>query len=272
MITLSLGITTSMTVEESKTLVGAAEDAGYTRVWLGEDIFHREVFTYLSLLAAGGSSIGLGVGVTSPYVRYKEVLAASAKAVSELSQGRFILGLGAGGLPEVERLTGSRPRKPVSVMEEAIKDLRERTGLSIYVGARGPRMLELAGRVADGVILSGPKRYLDRALEIVDEASEGRRVRKVLWNAFYLGENEALLSKVTEVMLQSMPPFAKDFMDRRDPERDLCVAGPPERVAREIRGFEKKGFDEVVIGPPYGETPESAIAEMGEIIGDRHKH
>ena len=102
---LSLGLVTAMTIRKSIALAKAAEDVGYHRIWAGEDIFHREVFTYLSVLSLNTEGIGLGTAITSPYVRNLPVLANSTKALSELSKGGFILGLGVGGLPEVERLT-----------------------------------------------------------------------------------------------------------------------------------------------------------------------
>jgi len=261
---LSLGVTTAMPVKSSIALARAAEKAGYRRVWLGEDIFHREVFTYLAILSLETKGMALATGVTSPYVRNLHVIAGSARAVSELTNGRFALGLGVGGLPEVERLTGRRLRKPVETLERAVLFLKEKLGLEVYLGARGPRMLELAGRLCDGVILSGPRGYVEKAVSIVDDASKARgKVRKVLWNAFYLGRERGLVSKVTSVMLESMPRFALEHMDVEEAEEELCIAGSKERIAREIKGFEEMGIDEVVIGPPYGDRPLRVIEEMG---------
>ncbi|GBE57030.1 MAG TPA: LLM class flavin-dependent oxidoreductase [Euryarchaeota archaeon] len=259
---LSLGLVTAMTIRKSIALAKAAEDVGYHRIWAGEDIFHREIFTYLSVLALNTKSIGLGTGITSTYVRNLPVLANSSKALSELSSDRFILGLGVGGLPEVEKLTGARPKNVVKTLEETALLLKEKRGIKIYMGVRGPRMLELAGRVADGVILSGPRGYIEKAIEIVDGASNGRRVEKVLWNAFYLGENPRLVSKITSVMMESMPTFARRYMDPAGAEDELCITGSLEHVKEEITGYEKQGIDELVIGPPYGENPIEVIKEM----------
>jgi alkanesulfonate monooxygenase SsuD/methylene tetrahydromethanopterin reductase-like flavin-dependent oxidoreductase (luciferase family) len=59
---ISLGLTTGMTVKESVALARAAEGAGYYRVWLGEDIFYRELFTYLTILSLNTENIGLASG------------------------------------------------------------------------------------------------------------------------------------------------------------------------------------------------------------------
>jgi alkanesulfonate monooxygenase SsuD/methylene tetrahydromethanopterin reductase-like flavin-dependent oxidoreductase (luciferase family) len=124
-------------------------------------------------------------------------------------------------------------------------------------------MLELAGRVADGVILSGPRGYLERAVEIVDGASEGRRVEKVLWNAFYLGENPRRVPQITSVMMESMPNFARKFMDVDRAEDELCIQGLKDRILDQIEEYENMGIDEFVVGPPYGENPVEVIKEMG---------
>jgi alkanesulfonate monooxygenase SsuD/methylene tetrahydromethanopterin reductase-like flavin-dependent oxidoreductase (luciferase family) len=259
---ISLGVVTAMPIKESIALTKKAEKVGYSRVWVGEDIFHRELFTYLAILTLNTEKLGLASGITSPYVRNHHVLASSEKAISRLSQGRFTLGLGTGGLPEVERLTGEPPKRPLWVMEKTIQLLRKKTDTQIFMGVRGPRMLDLAGRLADGVLLSGPKGYIKEAVEIVDQASKDREVKKFLWNAFYLGENTKLVSKITSVMLQSMPKFALNHMNKENPEAELCISGKKNTIKREIRGFERMGIDEFVIGPPYGRDPTRVIEEM----------
>src|SRR3990172_2531133 len=140
---MSLGLVTAMQVKDSIELANAAEEAGYHRVWIGEDIFQREIFTYISILALHTERIALATGVTSPYVRNAHVLAASGLAVSKLCKGRFTFGLGVGGLPEIEKLTGEKPKKPVEVLENTVAFLRKKLDIEIYLGVRGPRMLKL---------------------------------------------------------------------------------------------------------------------------------
>jgi alkanesulfonate monooxygenase SsuD/methylene tetrahydromethanopterin reductase-like flavin-dependent oxidoreductase (luciferase family) len=142
-------------------------------------------------------------------------------------------------LPEVKKLTGERPKKPLYVLEKAVRFIKERFDLEVYLGVRGPKMLELAGRVADGVILSGPKGYIRKAVGIVDDASNGqRKVKKVLWNVFYLGKNPEKVSKITSVMLESMPEFALQDLDEERVEEELCLYGSKEEILEEINEYE----------------------------------
>jgi 5,10-methylenetetrahydromethanopterin reductase len=261
---MSLGLVTAMPIQESIKLAKEAESAGLQRVWVGEDILHREIFTYLAILSLNTENIGLASGVTSPFVRNNYVIGNSGDAISKISGGRFTFGLGVGGLPEVKKLTGERPKKPLYVLEKAVRFIKERFDLEVYLGVRGPKMLELAGRVADGVILSGPKGYIRKAVEIVDDASNGqRKVKKVLWNVFYLGKNPEKVSKITSVMLESMPEFALQDLDEERVEEELCLYGSKEEILEEINEYEKFGIDEVVVGPPYGRNTIEVIREMG---------
>lgn len=269
---LSLGVTTSMPLRESLALAGQAEKAGYHRVWVGEDLRKGDVFACLSVLACRTNRIKLGTGVTSPWVRNLGVIANSAAGVQGLSGGRFILGLGVGGLPELVRITASEPRRVVARIREAVSLLRRifkgeevtHQGFSvlrgyslvsvapaprIYLGVRGPRLLALAGEIADGVIISGPKRYLGEAVKIVVEAAaeNGRdpgEVEKVLWNP-----PDAL-----------KPREGSSFP--RAPER-LCIHGSKREVLKSLEKYASMGFSEAVIGPPYGRDARRAVAAMG---------
>jgi alkanesulfonate monooxygenase SsuD/methylene tetrahydromethanopterin reductase-like flavin-dependent oxidoreductase (luciferase family) len=79
-----------------------AEDLGVRRGWLydhlllnGRAVWH-DAFITLAAVAAATTSIGLGTMVTSPNFRHPVTTAKAAQALSELSDGRFILGVGAG--------------------------------------------------------------------------------------------------------------------------------------------------------------------------------
>ena len=260
---LSLGLTTSMPVSSSVLLAKKVEKLEYSRVWVGEDIPKREIFTYLSILALNTREIGLGTGITSPYVRDKVILSTSIQAMYLLLGDRFILGIGAGGLPEIEEFTGRKPSKPLSVLEDTTNLVMDKFDTSVYFGIRGPKMLELAGRIADGVILSGPKSYISKAVKIIDDAANGREVRKVLWNAFILDGTQKDATKITSIMLESMPEFALAGL-KDNPENELCIFGSVDEILEEAKNYEELGIDELVVGPPYGKNPEDVIRRVGE--------
>lgn len=152
-----------------------AEQLGFERVWLPDERLRRSVYVALTACALKTESIGLGVGVTNPYTRHPAVTAASIASIEELRSGNVVLGIGAGGELSHLGLSLQRPRTAIRESIETIQrltggqgDARDRDAapvghrlefgertIPIYVASRGPRLLELAGEVADGVIIGG---------------------------------------------------------------------------------------------------------------------
>lgn len=153
------------------------EGLGFDRLWLPDERLTRNVYTALTVAALHTREIGLGLAVTNPYTRNPAITAAAAATIDETSGGRFTLGLGAGGGIAHYGVDRDRPavavreaidviRKlfegdPVSFtgsfvrMDRARLDFRPVRKVPIYIAARGPRLLELAGEIADGAIIGG---------------------------------------------------------------------------------------------------------------------
>ncbi|HEY3189749.1 MAG TPA: LLM class flavin-dependent oxidoreductase [Solirubrobacteraceae bacterium] len=173
-------------------LARVAEDAGFEDVWFPDHYFIREVYAALALAAAATRRIRLGTGVTSPHLRHPVLLASAAATIDEISDGRSILGLGVGGYEFPTQLDVSLAR-PLAVCRDATDVVRRLLAgetvttdgkifavrgarlhftpvhrLPIYLAARGPQMLALAGEIADGVITHGThERYLALARDRV---------------------------------------------------------------------------------------------------------
>lgn len=154
-----------------------AEELGCSFVWVNDDRLQKDPFTVLAAIALGTERVQLGPGVTNPYSRHPALLATAIATLDELSGGRAVLGLGAGGTNH--RALGVERTAPVTTMRDAITVVRRllrgevvtvegrtlvsreavldfeppRAEVPIYVGARGPRMLELAGELADAAIV-----------------------------------------------------------------------------------------------------------------------
>lgn len=177
-----------------------AEELGLDEVWIADEGVAREPMVVLAAAAQATDRIGLAVGITSPVLRHPGALASTAATIDELSGGRFALGLGVGGEKSLAPF-GLAPGSPVAMLGEAIATARavlaRRSGGSyvppdhaapprpvpIWVGARGPQLLALAAREADGVFVSGcaPDQH-DRVLDIVGPArTAGRAVGLALY-------------------------------------------------------------------------------------------
>lgn len=157
------------TASDAAALAALAEERGLDGAWAADSpgVF-RDPFVTLAVCAQQTSSLTLGTAVTNPVIRDPVVLAGACATLAELSEGRFVLGIGVGESAVYN--AGLRPAT-LARLEHAITAVRSliahgaatfegrrlRMGyasppVSIFVGASGPRTLELAGRLADGVI------------------------------------------------------------------------------------------------------------------------
>ena len=165
-------------VEEVVRASVAAEELGCTRVWIpDEGLGARECWVTLGAVAAATNSVEVGTGITNAYTRHPGMTAAAVATLDEASGGRAALGIGAGGALTLTALAIER-RAPITAMRELVETSRalwsgevvDRDGVAggfrvarlgygrpdipIWLAGRGPRVMGLAGELADGFILS----------------------------------------------------------------------------------------------------------------------
>jgi probable F420-dependent oxidoreductase len=160
---------TGVPLADHPELYRRAEALGYDDLWSGETPTGTDGFTTLAIAAPVTERMRLATGIVNPFTRGPSVLAQTAAAMQEASGGRFVLGLGAASSVAVERFNGMEFSKPLSKVREAVQRLRpalsvpaekgygglrlERpvtTPVPIVLAALRPKMLGLAGSVADG--------------------------------------------------------------------------------------------------------------------------
>jgi 5,10-methylenetetrahydromethanopterin reductase len=164
-------------------------------VWQAESRLVREATVPMAAFAATTDSIKIGSGVVNTWTRNVGLLAATFVTLDDLAPGRVMLGLGAWWDP-LARKVGITRHHPLRCMRETVEACRALFTLDevsydgefvhldgvridvvhgdaaardipIYIGATGPKMLELAGEIADGVVLNymvSPS-YNDGAME-----------------------------------------------------------------------------------------------------------
>lgn len=155
-----------------------AERLGFKRVWIpDEGLAARECYVSLAAVAAATDRVEIGTGITNAYTRHPGVTASAIATLDELSKGRAALGVGAGGGLTLTPLAIDR-RKPLTAMRELITacralwggDLVDRAGVTgdfaqarmaygrpdipIWIAGRGPKVIDTAGEMADGFIMS----------------------------------------------------------------------------------------------------------------------
>jgi len=180
---IGLGPSTSREMVSASAL---AEKRGFYSVFVPEHYYDRESPSVLGAISQATSKIKIGTGVINPFSRFPSLIAMTAATLDELSNGRAFLGLGSGGVigslshgipNEFSGLEYSNPLGHLSETVEIIRKLLSQEkvtfhgrfynlenvklnfrpiqeSIPIYFGQQGPKMMELAGRIADGVLIT----------------------------------------------------------------------------------------------------------------------
>ena len=168
-----------LTPQDYQELAKLAEKRGYETVWVPEG-GGRDSLTSLASIALNTERIRLGTGILPIFARTPTNTAMGAAGMAAVSGDRFILGLGVGHRPTVEAGDGVPFKQPMTRLRETIQIVRKLlsgeqvdfpgkhfklSGASlgaaaptakvpIYIAALGPQMLEMAGELADGVLMN----------------------------------------------------------------------------------------------------------------------
>jgi probable F420-dependent oxidoreductase len=212
---------------EVRAIARAAEETGFDAVWLGDHLLYRDdgrpergpwdVWTQLAALAAATERVHLGPLVAATAFHAPGMLARMAASIDEISDGRFILGIGAGWNETEFRAFGFPFDRRVSRFEEAFEIVR-----CLLAGGR----VTFSGRfesVDDAVLLPPPARRVplmigangDRMLTIALPHADA-------WNTWYAPygntvEGFAAANERVTVLCERVG------RDPRDLERSACV-------------------------------------------------
>lgn len=197
-----IALRASDSCEVLKRASALAEQVGFQSVWVRHvDRLERDVYVALAICAFNTSRVKIGPMAANPYTRHPGLIASAIATLNELSSGRAVLTLGAGGysLPPL----GFKRQEPVATCRDAIIAFRSlfrgeevtissktfnmsSTKLSvggphvipIYIAATGPRMLRLGGEIADGVVINvgTDPRCISYALKEIRLATPTRNV------------------------------------------------------------------------------------------------
>lgn len=156
-----------------------AETLGYESLWLTETRFTRDAIATAASAGAVTSRLGIATGAINVYTRGPVLIASTFATLDEITHGRAILGIGTGS-PSILTRQGILLERPLLRLRETIEIVRRlwqgervtfegetvtvrdvqldftppRSHIPIYLAVTGPRALELAGEIADGVLLN----------------------------------------------------------------------------------------------------------------------
>lgn len=186
-------------LREGLDVVRYAEEKGFEAVWQAESRLVRDAIVPMAAYAAVTERIKVGSGVINNWTRNIGLLASTLLTLDDLAPNRIICGIGAWWDPLAKNV-GIDRTKPMKAMEETVYVLRkllnmervtfdgefhkvngieldvvhgrrEPRNVPIYMGATGGKMIEMAGRIADGIVMNYcvPVEYNDTAIEQLEK-------------------------------------------------------------------------------------------------------
>ena len=303
-------------LDELVRLVKIAEDVGFEYAWITDHYNNKNVYETLALIAAETETIKMGPGVTNPYVRSPAISASAIATIDEISNGRATFGIGPGDKATFDAL-GIAWDKPVSTIKAAIADINtllagEKTeagaalggakkvqdAIPIYMGAQGPKMLETAGEIADGVLInaSNPKDY-EAAMPMIKKGigDQAKDFDVAAYTATSIGTDSEAAKNAAKIVVAfiaagSPPPVIErhglpegfntqmgEFLAQGNfggaigavTEEALdafSVCGTPDEFIPKIEALADMGVTQYVAGSPVGKNVEESIKLLGDVI------
>jgi 5,10-methylenetetrahydromethanopterin reductase len=295
------------------------EALGYDELWLVEDCFYAGGIASAAAALAATERVAVGLGILPAVMRNPAAAAMELAALARLFPGRVLPGFGH-GIAAWMRQIGALPPSQLAALGETITAVRAllagetvtmhgahvdldavrldhppRRVPPVSAGVRGPRSLELSGRVADGTVLaelSSPA-YVRWAREQVDRGraragrvdrhrltvyvllglggSELREVRAqvagaLLAGSLQLGPSGSAEAAELAALAAKAPNLTTLAAELPDSQvEQLAVAGDPAGCASTVQRFGVAGADTVVLVPPP--DPDAALHQLEQAAG-----
>jgi 5,10-methylenetetrahydromethanopterin reductase len=191
------------TIQAMRAQAEVAEAAGVSGIWMSSHLFLRDAFSSAAVLLQATARMRVTLLALSPQVMHPVHIAMAAMTLDELAPGRVGMCIGTGAPGDLAD-AGVEAERPLRTLEETVEILRlllsgeqakyqgERFRLAgrrmarpakdvpIIIAASRPKALELAGRIADGVVLSTSSsvEFVRWSLDHFDRGAQGRKVMR----------------------------------------------------------------------------------------------
>lgn len=302
-----------------------AEKQGFNNLWVTDHFGNRNVYVSLATAAMFTNKITFGTGVTNPWMVNPVITAQAIATLNELAPGRVVLGMGAGDKTALEAV-GVEMGKPMAAVKESIDIFRKITAgenvayqgevfktagakfnfkiknkIPVYVGAQGPKMLEMAGKIGDGILVNASHPSdIGFAIKTASEGIKqaGKKPEDVdiaAYASFSVSDDlkkaiKAATPVVAFIVAGSAPPVLEKHginPGKADEIRAalkvgnfpaaigavtpnmidaFSICGTPEACIAKIAELKKIGIGQFVCGSPIGPNVKQAIDIVGEKI------
>lgn len=273
------------------------EELGYDELWMVEDCFSAGGLTTATAALAATERIRVGIGVLPTPVRNVAIVAMECAAVERMFPGRFVPGFGH-GVDSWMRQVDARPRRRIALLEETVAAVRallagQRLTVEgefvklrqvelehvpaapppVLIGTTGPRGLDVAARVGDGVIvpevatpaaIEWVRAILDAGpwpggrivaycyLSIADASAAGRDAARPLVDRWLRSGDFPDLAERAGLTRDGRGEFDDALL------ASIAAAGDAADCVRTVAGLAGAGADSVVL-LPGGEDPDRQL-------------
>jgi probable F420-dependent oxidoreductase len=170
---LPVSFTSTPQADLQRAAVRRLEDAGYQAIWTNE-VIGKDAFVQLGVLLAAAERTVFGTFIGNIWARPAQTMHAAAAQLAEAYPGRLAVGLGV-GYPEQAASVGQKFGSPLATMRDYLDRMDSPTwpqapdaAYPRIIAANGPKMLALAGEIADGAMPAGlPATFTAQAREVI---------------------------------------------------------------------------------------------------------
>ncbi len=304
-----------------------AESKDIDFAWITNHYNNRHCYPVLTAVALATTSLKMGPGIMNAFTDTPASMASFACTLNEISDGRATLGIGPGDLSTLPKLA-IKAEKPVARLGEAIDQIRAlcsgaevkkdgkeffdydgakltgvtlpgKKGIPIYVGAQGPKVLELAGLKGDGALInaSNPKDFAIAipiikaacetvgkkgfdvgaytALSIDKDEKKAKKAAKIVAAFIAAGSPEALL--IRHGLDLANVAKIKDALSRFDfgavgglvTDKEIeafTICGTPDTIRQKCEDLTNAGVTQIIFGSPLGPDMTTSIRLLGKIM------
>lgn len=293
MVLFSVAFEGDRPVQAYPILAKEAEELGFHSFQIYEHLPHKPAWPIAFLAGAVTKKILVGP-VTVPVFLFRPLsLARDLKSLSELTNGRAILGISRGAYPEllpepVERSIRT-VLETVNSIETLIRDIPPGIKPELYIGTSGPKLAYQASRLnaVKAIVVDNlwnPK-YAGRLRSIIDEAQQKSPHKR---RVSLIARPFTMLSDTKQQAIRKLDPILKGYLphltgdspmlkaaglsfqellkackSRRILPNELidnvAAAGTPSDIHDQVESMVKSGVDHICFGQPLGSDPTTAM-------------
>jgi F420-dependent oxidoreductase-like protein len=288
------GDTAGRSIDVSVALAREAKEQGFISFWLPQ-IFGAEALTSLAIVGREVPDIYLGTAVVPTYPRHPMVLAQQSLTLQNATNNRFILGIGLSHQVVIEGMYGLSFDKPARHMREYLSilmpllrgenvsfegetltyrgniNVADATAPPVLLAALAPRMLDLAGTVADGTItwMTGPQTLESYILPTITAAAEkaGKRAPAIAASLPICVTNDpdgAREKAATEFQVYGYLPSYRAMLDKEGAQgpADVAIVGDEATVAKHVQRIADVGVTDFAAAEFGGKEDRARTREV----------